>query len=163
MDFFRDLSTREKQAYGAWCLHRFCKAKRIAHRCIDELIEHLLSILIHSPLDGWERKEAGLELCGRGEPLPKALETQLPDDVRADFARLVDFVVDIGVGDMYSASTMQPLNDLLRILAILDDHGVERPDRAVFFKDRTPRGTDTPDWGETYSPERYEQVRALFR
>jgi hypothetical protein len=163
MEFFRDLSTREKQAYGAWCLYRFCKAKRIEHRSIDELIDHLLSILIESPLDEWERKEGRLELCGRGMPLPKALEAQLPADVRTDFARLVDFVVDIGVGDMYAASSMQPLADLIRILGILDDHGVERPDRAVFFKDRTPRGTDTPDWGDRYSRERYEQVRALFR
>lgn len=163
MDVLRGLSTREKQAYGALCMHRFCKAKGIEHPCIDELIEHLLSILISSPLDGWERKGAALELSGRGDPIPDALEKQLADDVRKDFARLVYFVVEIGFGDMYGAPTMKPLNDLLRCLEILDAHGVERPDINELFNDRMPRGEDAPVWGETFSEERYEQVKTLFK
>ena len=164
MDFLRDLSLRENQAYGAFCLHQFCKTKGIEHTCIDELIEHLLLILITSPLDEWERKGATLELNGRGKPIPDSLKTQLADDICEDFARLVCFVVEIGLGDMYGALTMGPLNDLLRCLSILDANGVDRPDVDDLFKDRMPREEDAgPYAGETISQERYEQVRALFK
>lgn len=163
MDILIDLSTREKQVYGALCLHRFCKAKNIEHECVDELIAHLLLVLVNKKLAGWEDKGADLELCGRGEPLPKALEAQLSEDIREDFARLVDYVVKIGIDDMYGASTMKPLNNVLRCLEILDAHGVERPDINELFKDRTPREEDVePYWGETFSQGDYERVKSLF-
>lgn len=165
MDVLRDLSLRELQAYGALCLHQFCKAKGIKHACIDELIEHLLLIFITNPLDEWEGKGAMLELNGRGEPIPETLKAQLADDLPEDFARLVDFVVEIGFGDMYGGLTMGPLNDLLRCLSILDANGVERPDVNDLFNDRMPREEEDagPYEGETISQERYEQVRALFQ
>ena len=162
LEVFTDLSTREMQAYGALCLLRFCKAKGIEHPYVDELIEHLLSILIIDQLDGWEDNGAGLTLSGRGDPLPEALATQLADDVREDFSRLVYFVVEIGFADMYSRTSKRPLHYLSRCLAILDANGVERPLVDDLFKDRTPRGETAPDWGEIISGERYEQVRALF-
>lgn len=163
LDDLADLSTREMQAFGALCLHRFCKAKGIKHPYIDELIEHLLTILILNPLDSWEREGAVLELSGRGDPLPDALETQLGEDVRPDFARLVEFVVEIGFVDLGAATSKRPLHFLWRSLAILEDNRIERPQVSELFKDRTPRGKTTPAWGETFSLERYKQVRALFR
>jgi hypothetical protein len=163
VDDLADLSTREMQAFGALCLQRFSKAKGIKHPYIDELIQHLLSILILNPLDSWEREGAVLELSGRGDPLPDALKTQLGEDVRPDFARLVEFVVEIGFVDLYGATSKRPLHFLLRSLAILDDHGIERPQVNELFNDRTSRGKTTPEWGEIYSKERYEQVREVFK
>ncbi len=163
LDVLSDLSTREMQAYGALCLHRFCKANCINHPYIDELIEHLLSILIIDLLDGWERNGAVLKLSGRGDPIPESLKMQLAEEVREDFARLVYFVVEIGFADVYGNPSNRPLHNLMRCLAILDAHGVERPSVDEPFKNRVPREADAPDWGEIYSHERFEQVRALFR
>src|SRR4051794_25159072 len=126
-DVLEDLSTREMQAYGALCLHRFCKAKRIEHPYVDELIQHLLSILVIDLLDGWERDGGDLNLSGRGDPIPDVLADQLAEDVREDFARLVYFVVEIGLADMYVKSTKRPLYNLYRCLAILDANRVDRP------------------------------------
>ena len=164
MDIWKDLTTREMQAYGALCLHRFCKATRIQHESIDELIDHLLSMLVSYPLDEWERRGARLHLNGRGwDPLPASLNDQLPEELRKDFARFVEDVVDIGFCDMYGAPTTKSLKYLVKSLTFLDEHGIERPDVAELFKNRTPRGETAPDLGEVFSQERYEQVRALFR
>lgn len=163
LDVLKDLSTREMQAYGALCLHRFCAAKRIKHPYIDELIQHLLSILVLDKLDGWERHGAALKLSGRGEPVPPELTAQLAENAREDFARLVDFVVEIGITDMYAKSSREPLDNLYRCLAILDENQIERPAVNELFKDRTPRGETEPAWGEVYSHERYEQVKSFFR
>jgi hypothetical protein len=163
LEVLTDLSTREMQALGALCLHRFCKAKGIEHSYIEDLNQHLLSLLVASSLNDWERKGAALELSGRGDPIPDALATQLADDVRKDFARLVYFAVEIGFVDMYGDTTRRPLHNLLRCLAILDAHGIEHPQVPELFKDRTPTGRTAPDWGELLSPEQYEQVRTVFR
>lgn len=163
LDALVDLSTREMQAYGALCLQRFCEAKRIKHPYVNELTQHLLSILVVDKLDGWERHGAGLHLSGRGDPVPLALTTQLADDVCEDFARLVYFTVEIGVIDMYTQSSRRPLHNLYRCLAILDANQIERPAVDEFFKDRNPRGETDPDWGELYSRERYEQLTSSFR
>lgn len=157
-----DLSTREKQVYGALCLRRFCLAKGVKHPYIDELIEHLLSILITRELDMWESHGSVLELSGRGDPIPKAIETLLVDDVREDFTRMVDYVVEIAMSDMYSESSMEPLNYLLRCQAILDANGIGRPEVGELFDDRVTREDDTPIWGELYTQEEYERVRSLF-
>jgi hypothetical protein len=164
MDDWRDLTTREMQAYGGLCLYRFCKAKGIRHESIDELIRHLLSILISDDLADWERRGAQLQLNGRGwDPLPVSLRDQLPEEIRDDFAEFVEDLVHIGFSDTYGAATRKPLKYLVKCLTYMDDHGVERPDVAELFRNRTPRGETAPDWGEVFSQERFDQVSALFR
>lgn len=162
MQILKRLSNRELLAYAALCLHQFCRAKQIEHPCIDELIEHLLTMLISDTLDGWERKLAGLDLSGDGDPIPAELEALIPGDILDDFCRLVDYVVEVGVGDMYAASSEGPLNDLLRCLEILDANGVERPDVPQIFKDKMPAEDVAPYLGAKYSQEEYEQVKSLF-
>ncbi len=162
LDILSDLSTRELQAYGAFCFQRFCEAKRIKHPYIEELIQHLLSLLVSEALDVWERRGAALELSGRGDPVPPDLMTQLAEEVREDFTCFVEFVVEIGIIDMYTKSTKRPLDYLYRCLAILDANQIERPPLDTVFPDRSRRGEKDPDWGEVYSRERYEQVKSLF-
>jgi hypothetical protein len=164
MDIWKDLTTREMQAYGAFCLYRFCKAKGIRHESIDELIDHLLSMLISSNLADWERRGARLQLNGRGwDPLPASLNGRLSEELRKDFAQFVEDVVDIGFCDMYGAASTKSLKYLVKGLAFLDEHGIERPDVAELFKNRSPRGETAPELGEVFSQERHEQVKALFR
>jgi hypothetical protein len=163
MDDLKDLSTRELQALGALCLYRFCKAKGIAHPSVDQLIEHLVSILVADSLADWERRGAILDLNGRGDPIPVALDSQLKGDLRNVFLRLIGQVVNIGFSDVYGAVTRKPLKHLVNAIRILSENGVQRPVVAEIFKDRTLRGKDAPEWGEPYSQERYEQVKSLFR
>jgi hypothetical protein len=163
MSIWKDLTTREMQAYGALCLHRFCKAKAIHHVYIDDLIEHLLSMLTLELLYEWERRGASLALNGRGwDPLPASVADQLPEELRKGFKRFVEDVVDIGFCDMYGAASTKSLKYVVRALTFLDEHGVERPDVAELFKDRAPRGDVGPALGPVFSQERYEQVRASF-
>ena len=162
MDILRNLSNRELQAYGCLCMHRFCSEKHIEHPYIDELLEHLLIMLISSDLVPWERKLAGLELSGAGDPIPTELETLIPNDIFNDFDLLVESVVEIGIGDMYAAPSERPLNDLFRCLEILDANGVERPDVPEIIKDKMRTEDLAPYLGETYSQEEYEQVKSLF-
>ena len=162
MEILRMLSTRELQAYGALCLHQFCREKHIKHPYIDELSEHLLTMLISSNLVAWEHKGAGLELSGRGDSIPAELETLVAGDILMDFHRLVEFVVEVGLIDMYAKSTKRPLNHLLRCLEIIDANGIERPDVPELFKDRMREEDAAPYIGEAYSQEEYEQVKSLF-
>jgi hypothetical protein len=62
MDVWRDLTTRDA---SLWILvsASLCEAKKIQHQSIDELIEHLLSMLA-STLADWERRGARLKLNG---------------------------------------------------------------------------------------------------
>lgn len=161
MEILRNLSNRELQAYGALCLYRFCSEKHIKHPHIDELLEHLLKMLISSDLAAWERHGAGLELSARGDPIPADVEKLVAADILSDFHRLVEFVVEVGIIDMYAKSTDRPLNHLLRCLEILDATGVQRPDVPEMF--RVKMRTDVaPYKGGAYSQEDYEKVRSLL-
>lgn len=162
MEILRNLSNRELQAYAALCLHRFCGAKHIEHPYVDELLEHLLAMLITKKLGDWERKLAGLELSGAGDPIPTELETLISDYIRKDFHFLIECVVDVGVGDIYHKPSERPLNNLFRCLEVLDVNGVERPDVPEILKNKMRKEDAAPYTGETYSQEEYEQVKSLF-
>src|SRR5215203_1380327 len=144
MDVLQKLSNRELQAYGALCLHRFCREKQINHPYIDELLEHLLAMLVTRSLATWERQLADLELSGRGDPIPTEVAAIVPNGLRKDFHLLVEFVVEVAVGDIYGRPTRGPLNDLFRCLEILDRNGVERPAVPTVFLQRTRENQNTP-------------------
>ena len=157
------LSISDKQVYAALCLHRFCKAKGIEHPSIDELVDHLISIKISSSPADWECKGAALALCGRGDPLPESLAELLPEDVVEDFVHMVEFVVEVGLVDMYGALTTQPMDFLMRCVSILDAHGVERPVVTELFEDRGVLDRIYGlRWGETISPEQYVKLKRHF-
>jgi hypothetical protein len=162
-DILEYLSTRELQAYGALCLNRFCRAQHISHRSIDELLDHLLALLVSTDFSQWETAGAKLTLSNRGFVLPEAIDWQLSDAVRADFCAIVGHTHDIGFADVYGAETRRPLEHLRICLAILDRHGVSRPLIDELFPGREPIGTHCPTWGHPLSAHRAKQVRAAFR
>lgn len=163
MEILRKLATEELQAYGALCLHRFCKAKNIEHPSIDELLNHLLTMLISPTLYEWERKLAGLDLSGGGDPIPAELESRIPADILDDFCRLVAFVVAVGTDDLYTQPSDEPLNDVYRCLEILDANQVERPNVPDIIKDR-PRAEEGNRLAvKLYSREELDQVKSHFQ
>lgn len=162
IDAFSDLSTREKQAYGALCLHRFCKAKGISHPDIDALVEHLLQMLFSDRLDEWDECGYLLELCGRGDPVPESVKAVVPDDLFDDFHRMVEFAVEIGFTNLYGEITMRPFEHLMTCLAILDEHDIPRPDVYEFFEGREFGSRRKPYMGKPYPPEAYERLKKAF-
>ncbi|MEI7867965.1 MAG: hypothetical protein WCI11_08730 [Candidatus Methylumidiphilus sp.] len=162
MEILENLSTREKQAYGAMCLYKYCKIKGIAHQSINELLNHLVSILISEDLATWERKGAVLDLSGRGDPIPNSLTTYLSNDMIESFTRLVDYVVEIGFVDMYGRSSTDPLMYLQLALDVLYENKIQPPDIQELFPYRKPRDSGSEAWGETVSKTEYERIQALI-
>ena len=162
MEIYRKVATEELQAYGALCLHRFCKAKNIDHPSIDELLDHLLKMLVSPTLDEWERTLAGLDLSGGGDPIPAELEARIPAGILDDFCRLVAFVVAIGTDDLYAQPSDEPLNDLYRCLEILDANQVDRPEFPAIIRDRPRTEEGNRVAVRLYSQEELEQVKSCF-
>ncbi|MET3917154.1 hypothetical protein ABID97_003936 [Variovorax sp. OAS795] len=123
---FLDLSAIEKQLYGVRCLEAFVQTYEIQHPSVDRLLDHLRSIGGYS-FGRWERAGALLPLNGRGDPAPSDLIEELPEDLRPDFLRLVDSVVEIGMVDAYAVDSISPLRFLLQAVAILEVHEVPLP------------------------------------
>jgi len=130
---FLDLSAIEKQLYGVRCLEAFVRTYEIQHPSVDRLLDHLKSIGEYS-FGRWERAGALLALNGRGDPAPSDLIEELPEDLRPDFLRLVDSVVEIGMVDAYAVDSISPLQFLLQAVAILEVHEVPLP--ALDFESR---------------------------
>lgn len=162
MEILRRLAHQELQAYGALCLHRFCKEKHIEHPSIDELLEHLLTMLISPTFYDWERTLAGLDLSGGGDPIPTELESLIPAEILGDFCRLVAFVVAIGTDDLYAKLSDEPLNDLYRCLEILDANLVARPGVPDIIKNKISDENVAPFMAKVYTPEELEQVKSSF-
>lgn len=150
-------STRELQAYGATCLAKFCAETGIYSSSLFVLIDHLLLILTSSDLPAWEAEGATLELAGRGDPLPDDLARSIPRDLALDFRRLVEYVVEIGLVDMYGRQTDLPLNFLLASCDILKAHDIEPPLLEELFPSHG-RATNS-GWGAPLTDEQYQHLR----
>jgi hypothetical protein len=163
-----NLSNRDKQAYAALCLAKFCAAKGIRHPSITVLIEHLLSILVSRDLPKWERAGAALELTGN-DPLPTTLENVLPSDVTAEeFGRLVNYVVEVGIINMYGADTEHPLSFLEKVISVLKQFKVEPPRMRDFAqgvedKPSASKGIGSRSWGSPASAGVYDDLLREFR
>ncbi|WP_423367745.1 hypothetical protein [Burkholderia sp. LMG 32019] len=118
------------QVYASSCLRRYCDAKGVSHVAIDALLAHLDAVAGARSLPEWERKGALLELNGRGDPVPAAIESVLPDGESQTFAALVEAVVEVGIVDLYGANTDLPLAFLRKAIAVLEQSGIPLPPRA---------------------------------
>ena len=142
---FGELSTREKQALGALCLSAFCGHFAIMHSAIEELITHQVSLLGAANLPDWEGAGAVLRLNGRGDPMPEDVPAAVPAKLRDSFFRLVDDTVEIGLIDMYGASTDQPRKYLQKAIELLKAHRIPIPAaESVKVQPRPLRD----EWGE---------------
>ena len=148
------LSIRKLQAIAALCLAQFCRAYNIRHPAIEELVEHLLRLLISNNLPNWDSEGAGLELAGRGDPMPTALEVIIPQPVAHSFRHFVEHAVEVGLVCMYGRTTDEPLK-------ILEQTGVEAPDVDDLFKAES-NDSEKEGWGRPVSSTDYERVRARY-
>jgi hypothetical protein len=152
----RSISTRGLQAYGAACLVKFCAAKDISSPHVDELIGHLLSLLVGVDLPAWEAAGARLMLAGRGDPLPEQLSTRLPQDRIRSFQELVECVVEIGLVDMYGDDSGGPAEFVGRVIAILEAGGIRAPS-IVELQDLLEHREG--GWGLPESQDSYKRIR----
>lgn len=153
------LTTREKQAFAALCLAKFCAVHKINHNFISDLIEHLLSILISHSLSDWEDKGTSLEITGRGDPLPESLNSIIPPNLYNTFNHLVECVVEVGIVDMYGDTTDEPLNFLHECIKVLELSGIIPPDLNDIFSVQQAEAKPENAWGAPISKVEFEKVQ----
>jgi hypothetical protein len=165
-DSLKKLSTRQKQAYAALCLAQFCATKRIRHPAVNQLIEHLLSVLISDNVCAWEAQGGQIEFSGQGSCLP-SIKSMLPADVsESAFDSLVENVVEVGLTDMYGADTDEPLEYLLKCIETVKHHGIEPPSieppslEVILSVQQQPQ---YGAWGGTIALVEYEAVLTEYR
>lgn len=157
------LPTRKKQAYAALCLARFCVANRITHAFITRLVEHLLSVLVAESLPDWERKGTRIELTGRGDPLPKSVAEAVPEHLREIFYYLLDSVVEVGIVDMYGASSNEPFRFLCRCTDVLKKCNVELPALEGCLSPHHGEQQKSSGWGNPINIVEYNGVIDIYR
>lgn len=121
------MTTQQKQVFAAKCFSKYCEEKGITHKFIDELIEHLISIENFENIVDWERKGGQLQLTGRGDELPKSLNSIVSLKDRSTFIELIDTVVEVGIVDMYGEETEKPRLFLVKCIDILKKNKVSIP------------------------------------
>ncbi|GAA6154521.1 hypothetical protein [Pseudoteredinibacter isoporae] len=154
-ELYEKLSIRELQAYGSSCFGRYCNQIGLEDEAVDELCEHLVSILIASDLPSWESDGNALDLCGRGEPLPVAIERKVPASSHDEFAYILDMTVEIGMADMYGALTEAPREVFSNLIERLLNKGVKLLRLESAFPDLLSRTNTDMCWGELYSMEKF--------
>lgn len=124
---FKNLSPRDLQRYASKLLKAYCEAKAIRHVAIDELTAHLDGYPASGGLADWEQKGALLPLNGRGDDMPSDLEQSIPSQDIDDFRHVVDSAVEVGIVDMYGASTDLPVQFMEKISSILRKNNIDLP------------------------------------
>ncbi|WP_445659103.1 hypothetical protein [Achromobacter sp. NCFB-sbj8-Ac1-l] len=121
------LTSRMRQRYAASCLRSYCSAKKISHSSLDDLLSHLDSIAVAEDIPEWEAKGARLALNGRGDPPPETLSEKLKDNERQELIQLVEYVVEVGLVDLYGSTTDAPLTFLEKIVCVLERNHIPLP------------------------------------
>jgi len=70
-------------------------------------------------LPEWEQRGSALDITGRGDPLPDSVAKIIPSASLDTFIELVECCMEIGIIDMYGASTEQPLTFLGKCIDFL--------------------------------------------
>ncbi len=153
-----NFNVRQMQAHAAVCLWAFCSHFTIKHDAITKLFEHLMSMLTTNSLPDWEQIGAGLDITGRGDPLPSDIEKIIPSEHLAAFNSLVECCVEVGIVDMYGASTEQPSNFLSKCIDILDQSGAGSPTANHLNQYRV--GSDP--WGEAISESDLDNILKAY-
>lgn len=122
-----NMTTQDKQVFAAKCLYAYCSHFKIVDDSIDTLIEHLYAIKVVDDLSKWESIGAKLELTGRGDSLPDSLLIHIPQGHLVEFNLLLEYVVEVGLIDMYSADSNKPFEFLCKCIEILQKHRISLP------------------------------------
>lgn len=147
------LSNREMQCFGAMCLRRFCRHFGIEHVAIDELTNHLISILVTTDISAWNVKGTGLVITGRGDAVPEFVTAAVPVTRLDAFQGLIEHVVEIGLVDLFGADTGRPHEFFASAQRVLSENGVSIPDQALVYLQDRPLPTP---WGAPLSERRYD-------
>ncbi len=75
----------------------------------------------------WENKGAQLELAGRGDALPKSIDSLISIKDKSSFTELLESAVEVGITDMYGAETENPTLYLKKCIAILNKNKITTP------------------------------------
>ncbi|WP_444936439.1 hypothetical protein ACJJIW_00375 [Microbulbifer sp. JMSA004] len=143
----KDLNVRQMQAYAALCLLIFCDHIRVTNSAITELIKHLLSMSTANSLPDWEQAGTEIAITGRGDPVPVEVDEAIPHNFKDTFNSLVECCVEVGIVDMYGASTEQPRMFLEKCICIVQNLGLELPPVESLVK--LGKGEDA--WGKPVS------------
>lgn len=153
------LSTREMQCYGAVCLRRYCSKFKINHGYIDDVIKHQMPVIATTDLASWEKAGCQLELSGRGDPIPPSVLERVPLANRFDFEALLIDTTEIGLINMYSADTDEPLKIFKSVKARMVQNDVPLPEEHNFqVQSRRLRGA----WGDPLNEEMYNAFLHLL-
>jgi len=155
---FKKFSIRDKQVAGAIALLLFCERFKIHHEGLAELINHLFDITIAVHLGKWEQKGLIIEIIGRGEPVADTVLQGLDKFVKDDLSGLIEFVTEIGIADMYGATTNQPSLFLEKALQVLKKNNIEFNLPPEIF---VSENNDTA-WGQPWSELRYSALDEIY-
>jgi len=150
---------RDKQVAGAIALLLFCERFSVYHKDLAELINHLFGIARANDLGKWEQEGLIIEIIGRGESVADTVLYGLDKFVKDDLSIIIEFVIEIGIADMYGATTNQPSLFLEKALQVLKKNNIEfiLPQR-VFMSTKN----DTA-WGQLWDEERYKLLIMIYR
>ena len=87
------------------------------------------------------------------------IEAVVPQALRREFAALVEFVVEIGIVDMYGASSERPRQMLERSIGMLDHRGVAVPHVVGLPTVDRPDISDDDRWCDPVSREASALIR----
>lgn len=153
------MNVRAMQAQGALCLAAYCAALDIRHAAVTELLSHLLDLLTSDDLPAWEQRGTLLNVGGRGDPVPEDVDALVPPELRHEFAVLVEFVVEIGIADMYVASSDDPRRFLQKSMEIVEARRIDVPDVSDQLPADRPDTASDDTWGEPMPPETSATIR----
>ncbi len=154
-----ELNTRLLQVYGAICLWKFCKVFDIRHKDIDTLLSHLVSICIVKSLPDWEQAGVQITITGRGDGLPGDIVSIIPEELMDTFTILIEYVIEIGIVDMYGDNTDLPFDFTHHCIDILTRYGIDAPDHTILVRYNNPSGRV---WGNTISKESLHEILRFY-
>ena len=151
---YAGMTNRQLQIYAAVCVWEYCNSLRISHESIGELLRHLVGLASAEYLPDWEQNGCGLAITGRGDPIPEDVMALVPVDSQRSFFELIEAAVEVGIVDMYGATTYQPARFVGRCIAILEEAGLKPPMLGPVRR----LGGNGDGWGTALRPDQVEQV-----
>jgi hypothetical protein len=160
----RGISIRACVVIGAICLERFCRNLAINMEAMRPLLqvywafpstEHI------TDLDDWRAELKFFWMEDDEEMPPGIIErlNHLGQPIKEDFTSVLNAVAEIGMGDMYGATTDVPWASLIATFAVLERHGIPLPDLEPF---RVSASTQSDPWGDPVASEIVQQWRQQF-
>lgn len=151
-------NVRVLQAFCSLCIKRYCEHFGINHPEITRLITHLFGVLEADYLPEWERRGASLTITGRGDSWPDIIKKVIPLENVDELDDLIQSCIEVGLVDLYGASTNEPKKIAGRCANVLSERGISIPE-IDFLVDRYP---GEGHWGNPVDQITYNQLTKHF-